>query len=297
MEMKSIFRFYKWNKENIDALKKPYIFLYSAKSWEDAGEFDFEINIGSEESYRNFLIRQLRKGYSLQRDSDEYKIFRTNCVKTLYENNLLDYIDTPIELDTIADIKLNEAASEEGIKERKELIKNNFFNKTGICCFTSESTTLEDRFHWDSLTIAGTGFCIEYNWPHLNEYFRLNNRYIEGRHIKYYDLKLRPQLNVPNENLDETVKNFYDIFYALKQSLKDEKEFRIAKVYRETIDKNDPLRREMIPIECIISVTLGPNIVDENAAIIFELCHRLYPEIPLYKIVKQDSNYLRSLLS
>ena len=291
--MRSIFRFYKWDEENLEALRIPYIFLYSAQNWHDTGEFDFDINIGSEENYRNFLVRKLREGYSLDSGSQEYQIFRANCIQTLSKIGLFHYIDTAIELDTIADQLLKETSSPEGINDRKELIKNNFFDKTGICCFTSEIETLSDRFHWNAFTLAGSGFCIEYNWVLLSDYFASSNRYIDGKHIEYYESKQRPQLNTPTEDINETIKNFYAIFYSLKQSLKDEKEFRLAKVYREKVDRNDPKRKELIPKESITSITLGPKIAIENENKIIGLCSNLYPHIMRYKIIEHEGNYIR----
>jgi hypothetical protein len=294
--VKSIFRYYKCNAENFEVLMTPYIFLYSARKWEADGEFDFKVVIESNEAFKQFLYKRLEEGFRLKKDDDGYFTFRVRCAYVLNKYGLIHLLGEKEEFDILLQKLYEEGTSEEGIKERKQLIKDNFFKKTGICCFTSDVTTLEDLLHWNRFTSSGSGYCVEYDFAILKRHFAENNAHVDGRYIKYYEKNL-PDLTAPTKDFNETVRNFYEVFYSLKQSLKDEKEFRLAKAYREEVNDNDGKRKEIIPKESIISITLGPNISVENEEILKTMISKELPTATLFKVMEQFDTYFRTKLN
>jgi hypothetical protein len=237
----SIFRFYKFNEENIDALNKSFIYLFSAKKWEEKGsEFEFSVDIGSDEEYRAYLAENLMVDFNLPRESDA----RKEQIKKLCQYGKAIYVDTPIEFDLLVNISLDEAKSEKGKKERREAIKNEFFIRNGICCFTTDDKTLENLLHWERFADNGKGFCVEYNLDILSKYFLDTNSGIAPDYINYYDKETPVLMNNNRNNLEERTKNYHEIFCSLPNTLKNEEEFRFTKVFRFQLEDVDERRKQ-----------------------------------------------------
>ncbi len=285
--MSSLFRFYKFNDENIEAISESFIYLFSAKNWEDASEFEFKIDIGSDEDYRAFLSEKLMEEFNLPKEGIEYLKARNQQISKLMQYGKVLYIDTPIEFDLLIDILSNEARSESGIKERQQLIKNDFFSKSGICCFTTDEKTLTEPFHWKRFADNGEGFCIEYDLEILNKYFLDNNSGVVMDYIKYYEKEAPVLKNNNRDNLEERTKNYHEIFFSLTQTLKDEKEFRLAKVFRFQLEDIDVRRKQPIPRESILSLTIGRSMSSVNEEKLLKIARMNLPNIKLFKIGEQ----------
>ena len=117
------------------------------------------------------------------------------------------------------------------------------------------------------------------------------NSGIEGSPIKYYNTP--PLVKFYGNTFEETVKNTTKVLFSLKQSLKDEKEFRLAKVFRTEIGEKDQLRKQAIPEDAILSLTSGPNIVNEQMKQLQVICSTKDPSIKICKITEQYGYYHR----
>lgn len=127
--MPSIFRFYKYSDESLEALRIPLIFLYSAKKCEADGEHDFNIDIGSKDEYYNFISKELKKGFALNHADSEFLNFRQQCLNTLGKAGKIEFFDTPIEYDLLLQILFDEATSVEGERAGIMELKTFFFQK------------------------------------------------------------------------------------------------------------------------------------------------------------------------
>ncbi len=288
--MTSIYRFYKCSKENILSVENQIIYLYGAKEWEKDGECNFDVDIGTDNEYRGFLTKKLIEGFRLAETALGYYKFREKRIEKLFQYGLLQYLDTPIEFDTLLDIQFDEAKSANGIQERKYAIKQNFFRKSGISCFTADISAINKPLFWNYFTHNGEGFCVEYNLDSLLNYFIKNECGIEGSYIKYYENP--PLIKFYNNNLEETIKTIREIVFSLPQNLTDEKEFRLAKIFQTEVEEKDKRREQSIPQESILSITFGPNITDENELKLKFITKRLN-NIQLFKINEQFDSYYR----
>lgn len=285
--MSSLFRFYKFNDENVEAIRESFIYLFSAKKWEDDSEFKFKIDIGTDEEYKLFLSEKLREEMNLPEGTAEYSKFRMRRAERLNRHGQLIYLDTPIELDLLVNILFEEAKSSNGIKEREELIKNMFFDKTGICCFTTDEKTLIEPLHWDSFAGYGQGFCVQYDLEMLSTYFLDTKTGIAMDYIKYYGEEIPILKNSYRKNLEEVTKNYHEIFFSLTQTLKDEKEFRLAKVFRFQLEDIDVRRKQPIPRESILSLTIGLSMSSVNEEKLLKITRMNLPNMKLFKIGEQ----------
>jgi Holliday junction resolvase RusA-like endonuclease len=280
--------FYKFNEENIDALNKSFIYLFSAKKWEEKGsEFKFSVDIGSDEEYRAYLAENLMVDFNLPRESKEYYEARRKQISILKQHKKDLYLDTPIEFDLLVNILLDEAKSEKGKKERREAIKNEFFIRTGICCFTTDEKTLDNSLHWERFAGYGEGFCVEYNLDILSKYFFDTNSGIVPDYINYYEKEIPTLRNNNRNDLAERIKNYHEIIFSLPQVLNDEKEFRLAKVFRFQLKDADERRKQPVPSESILSLTIGPSMSSANEEKLLKIARKNLPNMELFKIGEQ----------
>lgn len=199
--MKSIYRFYKNNKQSFDSLAELYIYLFSAKTWEKDSEFDFDIDIGSDEDFKHFLERKLLSGFKLNLGDEGFEAFKQNRINKLTKYGKKELLNSDHEYAFLLEKLFEEAMSETGVVERRELIKDGFFKATGISCFTSDGMAVENFLHWDTFANAGNGFCVEYNIERLHEYFVKNDLGISWGQISYYQGN-KPRLRLPQTDLE-----------------------------------------------------------------------------------------------
>lgn len=87
--MYSIYRFYKMNSDSKESLKRPMIYLFSTKKWEDDGEFDFEVDIGNYDDYKKFLRENLVAWFGLKVGDDGFEDFKKLRLSKLKEYDRL----------------------------------------------------------------------------------------------------------------------------------------------------------------------------------------------------------------
>lgn len=56
----TLLRYYKGTDEYVDALEKPYIYLFGAKQWKDQAELKFDIDISDSAGLRDYLYENDR---------------------------------------------------------------------------------------------------------------------------------------------------------------------------------------------------------------------------------------------
>ena len=257
----AILRYYKATDENLEALETPYIFLFNANEWKDQTELQFEIDISDKVQLRKFIEEVISAQMALPKSSVAYRMYFTLRYNLLNEYRIAEVVSGSAgEKDKVVELLMKKILADPKLQDRKGLIRSNFFSSTGISCFTFDQTSLIEKFHWDAFTIAGTGFCVEYDWSKLMTYFAEKNAGIRGEPVSYYSKKDRPKLILSSSFSQAVVDNYCEIIFSLGQSLKEEKEFRLAKVYPVDLGDKDPLRKQTIPPDAVTSVVMGPDI-------------------------------------
>lgn len=292
--MQSIYRFYKMNPQSIESLEAPMIYLSNVRGWEGAGEFDFEIDIIGDESYKAFLRQYLVSGFSLKPRNDGFNEFyklRKSILRKFNKEYLFGQIGEYIFL---YDILFADAQTTKGLDERKSLIKNTFFNRIGVSCFTLDELCFEKKIFWNYFALLGNGFCIEYNFDKLNDFLRLKEIGI-GQPIKYTSEKAK--LKVPVPDIYKTKANYKEIIFSLRQTFSDEKEYRLAMIYEEDMAGDDNKRKLFIPKEIITSVTIGHEVSESNSGSIKKIiCEKLGCE-NIYMMINQYDYLHRSKIN
>lgn len=283
--MSSLFRFYKNNEESLDSLKTPFLYLASAEKWKPDGEFDFDIDIGTDEEYMRFLQRKLTEGFSLKQGDEDFEDFHHQRMEKLKEYGKLDLYGEIGEYVFLYDILFFEARTTEGIQKRTKSMRDNYFNRTGISCFTMHPESMVDYFFWNRFAGFGSGFCVEYDSSLLQKYFVENDIKVAGKEIVY--LTTKPILKFPQKDLSEIKSSFENVIFSLKQSLDEEKEFRLATIYREDVPAIDERRKIIIPQNIIKSVTIGYGVGKANEELIKEIVAKNINCKQLYKINEQ----------
>jgi hypothetical protein len=181
IEPSTILRYYKATEENIEALTTPYIFLFNPVEWKDQLELQFEIDISDRRKVRNFLTEVVSAQMSLPKNAEEYKEYFILRFNLLQEAGIAEVTSgTAGEMQKVVDLLMEKILSKPKLQDRKGLIRSNFFSRTGMSCFTMEDDTLTDPFHWNTFTIAGSGFCVVYDWPMLKHHFAQEKAGIRG---------------------------------------------------------------------------------------------------------------------
>src|SRR5687767_358579 len=121
--MESLFRFYKNNNDGIEALKGPFIYMFSAKKWEVDGEFDFDIEMGTDDEYKLWLRKNLDNGFRLNPGEEGYDIFRNLRLTRLQKYGAQNLFGTSQEYDYLLNKLFEEAKTPSGIEDRKDLIR------------------------------------------------------------------------------------------------------------------------------------------------------------------------------
>ena len=287
-----IFKYYKFNSENLDTLQSSYIYLSSARRWKDQGDFKLDIVIGNDNEYKSFLQAQLEEGYSLTPEDAEYETFLINRGMLLEKFGLTALIGSQQEKDFLVNKLFEESTSKAGRKKRTADVRENMFQRTGICCFTADANTLELHNHWDVFADLGSGFCVEYNWQIMQDYFRDSNAGIDGRYINYYKENV-PQIKAKKKRSTEGEQEVYQILFSLPQILSDEKEFRVVKAYRTKLSDESPARKMSIPKDALTSITLGPKLLDSSLEALKASAKRLGSTIYWFKISTGAGEYSR----
>lgn len=261
IEPLTILRYYKATDENLEALETPFIFLFNARQWKDQAELQFEIDVSDPDKLKTFIDEVITQQMQLPKDSQEYQEYFTLRFNLLKEAGKAEvYSGSSFEKDEVVHLLLEKILIEPKQQVRKGVIRSNFFSRTGISCFTAQQESLTDRFHWDAFANGGTGFCVKYGWPTLAKYFSESKAGIRGEQVSYYLQVDKPKLILSSNFSEAVVENYCKIIFSLGQIVKDEKEFRLAKVFPDDVDDKSAVRRQSIPAEAIKKIILGPNI-------------------------------------
>lgn len=282
--MQSIYRFYKMNPQSIESLETPLIYLSNARKWENAGEFDFEIDIASLKDYKVFLRQYLVSGFNLKPQENGFNEFN-NFRKSILRKYNREYLYGEMgEYIFLYYVLFQEIQTTEGLKERQCLIKNTFFNRTGVSCFTIDESCFADEDFWQNFGNLGNGFCIEYDFDKLKEFLRLNEIGY-GQPIQYKNDKAK--LKVTESDIYKTKANYKEIIFSLNQSFREEKEYRLAVIYEDDVADDDIKRKLFISREVIASVTIGYNLCPTDLALIQKITLEKLCCDSLYKINNQ----------
>jgi len=286
----TILRFYKATDENIEAIDKPYLYLFSAKQWKDASEMQFQVDTSDLVALKQFVTNEVERVLRLDKQSDEYKMYFGYRYALLERHGRTIVFTSADEKNHLVELSIKEISSEPLKGTKKGLVRNSFFSKTGISCFTANPDAIEDRLHWGAFAGAGEGFCVEYDWPLLEQYFAESKVWIRGDFVNYYK-KDKPKIILRSGYSQAVMENYCEIIFSLGQLMQDEKEFRLAKVYPEDIPDKDDRRKQPIPVSAITSIILGPNITADNRDKLISIVTLKFPGVKLMQIDASGGTY------
>ncbi len=287
-----ILRYFKANDENVEALETPYIFLFNAKQWKDQSELQFEIDISDPVQLRQFVDEVITQQMALPKGSTEYNEYFALRFNLLNEEGKAEVLSgTTKEKGEVVDLLTKKILADPKLQNRKGLIRSNFFTRTGICCFTSDKTSLTKSYHWDVFTLGGNGFCVEYDWRVLMKHFESSNAGIRGEKVSYYFQRNKPKLILSSSFSQRVIDNYCEIIFSLREDMQQEHEFRLAKVYKHDIEDKDELRKQIIPAEAIKSVIFGAHITSSSRNRIEIIVKERLPGVQLKQMKISDSKY------
>ena len=285
----TILRFYKPNAGNIESVEKHYIYFFSARQWKDAHEMQFEVDTHDPVALNQYVTHEIERAFSFAKGSEEYNRYFGYRHDLLSRHGRINMLTTEQEKDHLVELLLKELSSEK-IKESKQgLVRNNFFSKTGISCFTADRNMLENRFHWSVFGSAGEGFCVEYDWSLLETYFHETNAGIRGDYVRYYD-NAKPKLILQSGYSQKVMDNYCDIIFSLSQLMRDEKEFRLAKVFKEDRPVQEDRRKEHIPPEAIKTILLGQKMIKQYKETLLNIVKSKLPAVQLMMMEEAGQN-------
>ena len=286
----TILRFYKPNAGNIECLGKHYIYFFSARQWKDEHEMQFGVDSNDTAALKQYVTDEIERAFSFAKGSDEYNRYFGYRHDLLSRHGRINLLATGQEKDHLVELSLKELSSEK-IKESKQgLVRNNFFSKTGISCFTADRNMLGNRFHWSVFAGAGEGFCVEYDWPLLESHFQENKAGVRGDYVKYYE-GLKPQLILQSGYSEKVMDNYCNIIFSLSQLMQDENEFRLAKVFTVDMPDQDDRRKEPIPPNAIKTIFLGPKTTGPYRQKLSDIVKSALPATRLMMIEESDGKY------
>jgi hypothetical protein len=167
----SLFRYYRPEPENFDALKHQYIYMFNPIKFKGATEMQFEIDYSNSGELKEFIRVEIQKTKDLPKGSQEFEDYSILRYQLLDQHGKRDAITLDTDVENLTNIIFDDILKDQKIGQRKGLVRNNIFSKTGVASFiTSQAILYEDEF-WSSFASAGTGFCVEYDWPELRAHF------------------------------------------------------------------------------------------------------------------------------
>jgi hypothetical protein len=281
----SLFRYYRPEPENFDALKHPYIYLFNPIKFKGATEMQFAIDLSNVSELKKYIRIEIQRSKDLPKESDEFTEYSLLRIQKLEEHGKLYTLALDKDVEQLTEIIYEEIVADQKIGTRKGLLRNNFFNKTGVASFTTDINTLheQDEVHWSSFASYGTGFCVEYDWSVLMDYFSKEGKAMRGDNVSYYGKDGAPKIILSNSYSGAVMDNYCSIIFSLGESnLVNEKEFRLAKVFVENIDDNDEQRKIVIPAKAIKAVYAGHRIKSTDLDQLKTIISTLNPPPTLY---------------
>jgi hypothetical protein len=282
MATSSLFRYYRPTAENFEALQEPYLYLFNAIEFKGASEMQFDINISNPAELKEYIRTEIQKTKDIPKDSPEFEKYSNLRYHLLNQHGKRDAIALGTDVEHLTEIIYEDIMKDKKIGTRKGLIRNNIFKRTGVASFTTDPNSLYGEEHWFPFALNGTGFCVEYDWSVLRDHFAHKKEGIKGDKVKYYNKPAAPTIILSNSYSDTVMDNYCEIIFSLKQTMANEREFRLAKVFAEDLMDPDERRKVRIPTYAIKAVYAGPRIKEPDLQKLKNVVTGMNPTPTLY---------------
>lgn len=258
----------------------------------------FTIDLSNVSELKEYIRTEIHRTKNLPKESEEFSKYSALRIQKLEEHDKLYTMALDQDVEQLTEIIYEEMVAYQKIGTRKGLVRNNFFDKTGVASFTTDTNTLyeADEVHWSSFASNGTGFCVEYDWPVIRDHFSKEGVAIRGDKVSYYDKPGAPEIILSNSYSDTVMDNYCSIVFSLGQVVATEKEFRLAKVFNEHVEENNEQRKIVIPAKAIKAVYAGHRIKSTDLDQLKTIISTLNPSPVLY-LMKEAAGTLVPMLA
>ncbi len=247
-----VYRYINWNDSKARRfLTKNELFFYSAKSWEDNGEYNFNLDTLDENKISERIYSIVQKLYNY--DFLEYQAWMNYQAHT-YSINLNSLAECELDLvdQYFSKRRANQIISNPD--DYKQSQKNLFFERTGIFCL-SDSKRSYSLWNNKRNALSDNVVCIGIEEDILTEVI-LTHRNCTMNKINYENEIPKYEIKFDTEGYD-TMLQLLTIVYQLPKTYASEEEIRIHRLFIDNsvgskeriIDLTDSMFKEVIILE------------------------------------------------